>query len=301
MDFFIRCLGTSGYAPQSTQDPLGHSKSLNMEINTLRSRRIYTKSLLSSALNTKKSPSTPFGSPVSKNSQTQLGFVINILASNAIAKWLFLTYNLVQLSVLFQMARFVYSWHIDFVHSCSKYGFAVFSLSMIPGMIVLPLITGFVVWPVFCVFRLVILRDSCQVESVQKHIDILKKVQSKVLSIVLDHVYDARRNAFDKVIKVPFDIKWLILKTMDRDYAFSKKVVLDQILKRTRKGNPTMSEWTRVLSFWALFTGVRDEYGIPTHIALNLEGFNLLVLCRDGFLVCLSCLLRFTIIVWMTR
>ena len=268
-----------------------------MEKDGIEQRRIVKSRIFdSNAKSWKRYKSPIFNKPT-------LGAIEAILTSNTIAGKLLLIYNTIQLIGLVYIAKVVYNWHINFVHHYSQYGFGIFLVSMIPGLIILPMISGLVVWPTFCIFRLLIVRLECQVESVQKHIDIMKNLQSRLVCLVMDYAVGIKIDAFTNTIanKIPVDIQYLILKTLQQDHLYNKRKVVDGILFRRQKIGPTMSEWGRVLNFWALFTGIRDEYGIPTHISVKLYGFNLLVLCRDGFLVCLSCLLRFGIIIWITR
>ena len=246
------------------------------------------------------SPVTP-STPKQPNGQTS-ALLVKFLELNKLSKYGFLLFNLFQTFILLYCSNTVYCTHVEFVHQYTKGNFSTFVISMLPGLITLPTIVSLIMWPTFCIFRLVLLKDEFQVDSVQNQIDIFRTIQSIALGLVLDYSYKKRRKAFDLAIgnQIPFDIKWRILRTLDNDHEFYRQKTLNPLIKQRKRRNAYLGEWNRVMVLWSLFTGIRDEYGIPTHISLKIRGFNVFVFCRDGFLVSVSCLLRFTLIIWIT-
>jgi hypothetical protein len=236
--------------------------------------------------------------------QNLKSILLYVIGSRYLAKRVMLFYTLAQSSLITFLLYRSFNLHMNYLtlatNSTNFIGFLKYCL---PGTLLIPSLIGLLIWPAFLLFGLSRHRNSRQIDTIVPHIEWIKHQQLKLINKIHDDDFNQRINTLTKVLgkKVPNDVKMLIVETCRNDLQYEKDKVIGPLTWKPKyQLNPTIT-WERVVSLWALFTGIGSQYGIPTDYKFKFRGFTLMVFSRDGFLVCLSCILRYNLILWVTK
>ena len=228
----------------------------------------------------------------------------DMLYSRRLANKIIFSLALVQATILTIAAYYlvkVHLWNLSRVARDSS--FHIFFLNMIPGLIVIPLMTALLVWPSFVIIGSFRAHWTQDLDTLQGHLVLIRKFQAFVYSLYLDSIYREEAVAFRKAVgsRLSNDIITLILEKLKADHDVKKIRLLAPLQWTCKLRYQHEPSFKRALHFWALFTGIHESYGIPSHWPLQVKGTWIGVFSRDGFILVFSCLFRYSLVIWLTR
>lgn len=235
--------------------------------------------------------------------QRVIDLLLHAISSRLLAKRLMVVFSFTQLTILSYLVLILYKLHLKTLENNTKTNnFSEFILFALPGTFLIPFTIGFTLWPSFLLFGLFSSRNSREIDTIVPHIDFIKVQQLALFNNIHTHIFNKKMDALRETLgKIPNDVKLLIVEACRNDLEYEKAQTIGPLLWKPKyKLNPTTT-WTRVLSLWTLFTGVHDRYGISPDLKLKIGGLAVMVFSRDAFLVCLSCIVRYNLIIWITK
>lgn len=260
-----------------------------------------------------KKPQSPKYSPLgnlpsdqheTERSSAIFDLIQMILVSRSTGSKIMLTFATAQLLFLTRLSWIVYQWHLQHIYqNVKRASLPQYLLHTVPGLFILPFIIGFMIWPTFLVIGLASVRKFQDLNTIAPHLALIRQAQLKTFTGITDYFLHRQIDAMDESIgnRLPEDIKWLIKKRLNRDHEIYKQRLTTSLRWQSRIRHQFEPRWTRVMRLWTLYTGINESYGIPTYLPIGFGDVWLCVFSRDGFLVCMGCLLRFHLIVWVLQ
>jgi hypothetical protein len=235
--------------------------------------------------------------------QRAIDLLLYGIGSRLLAKRLMIVYAFSQLSIISYLISFFYQIHLKTIEPhTNTNNFSEYILFALPGTFLIPLSIGFTLWPSFLLFGLFTSRNSREIDTITSHIDFIKTHQLILFNKIHTNIFNQKMHALRESLgKIPDDVKLLIVEACRNDLEYEKSQTIGPLLWKPKyKLNP-ITTWTRVVSLWTLFTGVHDRYGIASDFKFTIGGLTVMVFSRDAFLVCLSCIVRYNLIIWITK
>lgn len=230
---------------------------------------------------------------------------VHVLNARRIANKVILCAALLQIIIFGSLAFMVAQWHLSvmFVQCTLSSNIFEYGLHLAPGLLAIPSFTSLMVWPVFIVVGSFKSHVSQELDTIGPHLSLVRSFQAALYGRLLDNDFEKECQAFIEATgkTIPNDIKWLIIDKLATIHFHSRVAALAPLLWKSKLRYHNEPVWARVMVFWSLFSGIHESSNIPTHFPIAFNGLWLLVISRDGFLITFGCLIRYALIVWITK
>jgi hypothetical protein len=224
-----------------------------------------------------------------------------VLCSRKTANRIMFLFALFQLILFGSSSIYCYAWHLERLKNSPRDTFGMFLIYVSPSLLALPISISFMIWPFYVALGIRMSRTFHDVHTIAPHLIRIREIQKEIYSSIHKIDFDKEIDQMHKSIgsRLPLEIKLMIEKRLEDAYnerIASKIAALTWKSKIQYRHQPN---WTRVTLLWSMYTGINERYQIPSYWTFSMRNYWVLVFSRDAFLVSLSCLFRYSMIIWI--
>jgi hypothetical protein len=249
------------------------------------------------------SPTTPLFPEAKKDADKSLlaNTLDRILCSRKTGKRIIMSVATIQFLMFGSIALRCYSWHLSRMESLATSTFGLFLIQCLPSLLALPLVIGFMIWPFYVVFGMLISRTFHDLHTVAPHLVAIRNCQQFIFKYLRDQEFNKKMDAMHQSIgrRLPVELRMLVEEECARTHRNGITLKTAALRWKSKLQGQFQPSWNRVTLLWSMYTGINQRYNIPAYWSIAIRHYWILVFSRDAFLVSLSCLFRFTMITWM--
>ncbi|KAJ3262347.1 hypothetical protein HK103_002788 [Boothiomyces macroporosus] len=159
------------------------------------------------------------------------------------------------------------------------------------------------IWPTFILFGSYNCNNLQDLDTIKNHILWIRQKQVQIAEFMIDTEFQLQMKELVAQLgnKLPNELKFQIIEQCEFDHEQFKLHAFSPMLWQSKCHYRGESIWARNIELWTLFTGFGDILGTRKYYPIGTSKYWFLVFSRDAAILTASCLLRYTLIIWLTK
>lgn len=229
--------------------------------------------------------------------------ITTFILSRDLSNKLLLLSALVQLLILGFIALKFAKWHLYFITTKSKEteNFLLFLIYNLPGLTMISITTGFMVWPGYILVNSFRSHRSQDLDTIQPSLELIRRTQARLYSNYVEREFQNEAVAFCESVgdRLPEEIKAMILERVRDSCVRERKRMVAPLLWRSKLRYQNEPSWDQTTELWSSMMGVRTM--TRNYWPVRVRGLWVGVFTRDVAAIIFGVGFRYSILVWITR